>query len=209
MEIDPSALDRTAAYRLLTTALVPRPVAWVGTRSSAGVDNLAPFSYFMGVSTTPLLVAFSAARLRDGARKHTASNLLDTGVCTLSIPEQADLDVMHASSAPWEGSEFEALELARVDGVVVAAPRPAQVRVAMEGRLHQHLDLGQVDLFLVEVVHFHVDDALWTKGLVDPHGFDPVARLGGEFYAALGERHPRAPATIASRPNALASRRTE
>ncbi len=196
MEIDPSALDRTAAYRLLTTALVPRPVAWVGTRSAAGADNLAPFSYFMGVSTTPLLVAFSAARLRDGARKHTARNLLDTGVCTISIPEQADLDVMHASSAAWEGSEFDALDLPRAEGAVVAAPRPVRTRVAMEGRLHQHLDLGQVDLFLVEVLRFHVDDTLWKNGLVDPHAFDPVARLGGEFYASLGARHPRAPATV-------------
>lgn len=207
MEIDPSALDRTAAYRLLTTALVPRPIAWVGTRSASGVDNLAPFSYFMGVSTTPLLVAFSAARLRDGTRKHTARNLLDTGVCTISIPEQADLDAMHATSAAWEGSEFDALGLPRAEGAVVGAPRPAQARVAMEGRLHQHLDLGQADLFLVEVLRFHVDDTLWKTDRVDPHAFDPVARLGGEFYASLGARHARAPATVAAPPARAAPRK--
>ena len=195
--IDVAALDRTQAYRLLTTALVPRPVAWVGTTSPGGVDNLAPFSYFMGVSTEPLRVAFSAARLRDGARKDTANNLLATGACTVSIPEQADLDAMHASSASWEGSEFVAVGIAAVRGERVDAPRPASARVSLECRLDRHLDLGQADLFLLEVLAAHVAPELLVEGhQVDDHAFDPVARLGGELYAALGARIPRAPARV-------------
>lgn len=199
--IDVASLDRVAAYRLLTTALVPRPVAWVGTVSADGRTNLAPFSYFMGVSTEPLRVAFSAARARgpEGVpvRKDTAQNLLATGVCTISIPEQKDLDAMHATSAAWPGSEFEAVGIEAVRGTIVAAPRPANARVSMEGRLDQHLDLGQVDLFLVEILGVHVAPELLTAaGTVDAAGFDPVARLGGELYATLGDRIPRAPARV-------------
>lgn len=204
--IDVAALDRTSAYRLLTTALVPRPVAWVGTRSPPtperpGIDNLAPFSYFMGVSTDPLRVAFSCARQRDGSRKDTARNLLAVGpsggACTISIPEQADLATMHATSATWEGSEFQALGIPALPGERVDAPRPATARVTLEGRLDRHIDLGQVDLFLIEVLGVHVDPALLrADGTVDPHAFDPVARLGGEYYAALGERIPLPPARV-------------
>jgi len=33
----------------MITAFVPRPIAFVSTRSLEGVDNCAPFSYSMGV----------------------------------------------------------------------------------------------------------------------------------------------------------------
>ncbi len=200
MQLDPATLSRTDAYRVLTSVLVPRPIAWVATASPEGVDNLAPFSYFMGVATTPLLVAFSVARDRQGDRKHTARNLLAAGgpgaPCTISVPEVADLDRMHATSASWAGSEFDAVGIARVPGAVVPVPRPAGARVTMEGRVHTHLDLGQVDLFVVEVVCVHLDDALWDGASVRAEALDPLARLGGEAYAALGPRIPRRPARV-------------
>ena len=66
MEVLASALRGRELYRLLTSIIVPRPIAWVGTRSVQGVDNLAPFSFFMGVSSKPPAVAISVARDHDG-----------------------------------------------------------------------------------------------------------------------------------------------
>lgn len=187
MHVDPAALDKAAAYRLLISAIVPRPIAWVGSVGPDGRDNLAPFSYFMGVGSAPPMLAFSVARGRGGALKDTARNLLATGEFTVSAVERAQLDAMHLSSGAWEESEFDVVGLERAASVKVAAPRPALARVSFECRVVQALDLGQVHLFVGEIVWGHVDDALWKEGEVDLAAWEPVARLGGDAYATLGE----------------------
>lgn len=198
MVLDSATLDRAAAYRLFIDVVVPRPIAWVGSRSAAGVDNLAPFSYFMGVSASPPTLAVSVARLRDGRPKDTARNVLETGEFTVSLVELGQLDAMHATSAPWPGSEFEAVGLAAAPGVRVAAPRPAQARVALECRLVQAHDVGNAQLLIGEIVAWHVDDALWNGEAVV--GFRPVARLGGDAYAEIGAEHRRPAARLPPEP---------
>ena len=189
MKIDPNALPSREAYRLMTSFLVPRPIAWVGTRSPTGVDNLAPFSYFMGISARPMLLAISVARAGKGRVKDTAMNVLATKALTISIVSEDLLDPMHRSSSrfPPEVSEFEETGLTPVPGDVVAAPRPAEAPVSLECTLHQAMDLGNVHLFIAEVQHIHVRDALLRDdGTVDEDKLRPVARLGPAGYAGLG-----------------------
>ena len=42
VDMDPAALGAGAFYSFLTSVVVPRPIAWVSTRSPGGIDNLAP-----------------------------------------------------------------------------------------------------------------------------------------------------------------------
>ena len=42
IDIDPGQTDRNVFYKLMTSVVVPRPIAWVSTTSAAGTDNLAP-----------------------------------------------------------------------------------------------------------------------------------------------------------------------
>ena len=109
MEVLASALRGRELYRLLTSIIVPRPIAWVGTRSVQGVDNLAPFSFFMGVSSKPPAVAISVARAGRDRLKHTARNILDTGVFTVSIPSVHHLEKVAGTAAqyPEAVSELE------------------------------------------------------------------------------------------------------
>jgi len=44
-------------------------------------------------------------------------------------------------------------------------------------------------LIFGEVVHIHVDPSVWRNGRVDPTLLDPVCRLSGSGYAALGVHH--------------------
>jgi flavin reductase (DIM6/NTAB) family NADH-FMN oxidoreductase RutF len=199
MHIDPATLGRGGAYRLLTSAIVPRPIAWVGTLSPEGVDNLSPFSYFMAVSSEPPRLAVSVARGRDGALKHTARNILATREFTVAIPEESALDLMHATSAPWEGSEFDAVGVPRGASARVAPPWAGVARVAFECRLHEAFDLGQVHLVVGEVVWAHVADGLLVEGAVDRAQLRPLARLGGEGYSTIGAVLTRAPARVPSR----------
>lgn len=46
MWIDLQQLEPSAAYKLLTSTITPRPIAWVSSLSADGVLNLAPFSFF-------------------------------------------------------------------------------------------------------------------------------------------------------------------
>ncbi len=107
MRIDPKDLEPLEAYKLGTSVIVPRPIAWVGSRSTEGIDNLAPFSYFMGVSTNPPSVAISVARGRGGVLKDTANNILRTGVFTVSTVSHAMVDAMVDSSRPWPADQSE------------------------------------------------------------------------------------------------------
>lgn len=191
-----ATLDRLAAYRLFTSAVIPRPIAWIGSLDDAGRDNLAPFSYFMGVSSAPPMVAFSAARLRDGSLKHTARNVLATREFTISIVEEPQLDAMHQTSAPYEDSEFDAVGVVRTPSVQVRPPRVAAARVALECQLRQAHEAGNCTLFVGEVVGWFVADELWTGTEVKLEGFRPLARLGGDGYTTLGQVLRRPPAKV-------------
>lgn len=186
MQIDTASLDKAAAYRLMISLLIPRPIAWVGSWDGQETDNLAPFSYFMGVGSAPPMVAISVARGRGGALKDTARNILATGEFSVSMVEEQQLKPMHQTSGAWTQSEFDAVGLERIGGVTIRAPRVAGARTAMECRLHQQLDLGSTHLFVGEVLSFFVAEELLKNGVIDRENYHPVARLGGDGYATLG-----------------------
>lgn len=185
--LDPKDLGNAGNYFLMTSLLVPRPIGWLGTRDAEGVDNLAPFSYFMGVASDPALVALSVARGRGGALKDSARNLLERREGTLSVVSADLLQAMHQSSAPYppEVSEFEATGLTAVSAHTVAACFVGEARAAMEVRVHDVTDYGSTHLFVLEVLAYHVRPELLVDGRAT--GLDAVARLGGS-YATLGEQ---------------------
>jgi flavin reductase (DIM6/NTAB) family NADH-FMN oxidoreductase RutF len=192
MQVQASALRGRELYRLLTSLIVPRPIAWVGTRSRSGVDNLAPFSFFMGVTSKPPSVAISVARAGREKLKDTATNIFDTGVFTVSIPSVEHLSSVARSGAayPSDHSEFDATGLTPVAGALVTAPYPSEAGVALECRsIHTH-DLGTAHLIVGEVVMFHIQDHLVVdqdgRLQVDARRLDPLSRLGGLDYAGLG-----------------------
>ena len=181
------------AYRLLIGLIVPRPIAWVGSRSRGGVDNLAPFSFFMGVGSDPPSLAFSVARGSGGKLKDTAANILDTREFTVAIPRTDQVSLVAGSGAafPPEVSEFERLGMGVSQASRVDAPFPSDASVVLECRLIHALDLGTTHLMVGEIVQFWLDpnivrDAPGAR--VDPARLDPLARLDGADYCGIGER---------------------
>ena len=71
LEFDPAIVDKRQVYRLLTGAVVPRPIGWASTVSKNGVTNLAPFSFFTVVCVIPPMISLTIARNPDGSEKHT------------------------------------------------------------------------------------------------------------------------------------------
>jgi flavin reductase (DIM6/NTAB) family NADH-FMN oxidoreductase RutF len=194
VEIEAAGLSVRDAYQLMTATILPRPIAWAGTRSADGADNLAPFSYFMGVGSKPPSLAISVAKARtpDGGLrlKDTARNILETGAFTVSLVAVPDGPVMVQTSLDWptEESEFEAVGLVAMPAARVAACYPSVARAVMECRLLHHLDLGSTTLFVGEVLLFrYADGVLGADGLPQVHALDPLARLGGTAYTTLGQ----------------------
>ena len=94
----PNDLDRAGRYHLMTACVVPRPIAWTSTLSSSGISNLAPFSFFGGVSSDPWTVMLSVGRRRDGSHKDTSQNLIDNSEAVIHISTRENEREMVASS---------------------------------------------------------------------------------------------------------------
>lgn len=192
MFIDPPELTPLEAYKLATSLIVPRPIAWVGTVSPDGVENLAPFSYFMGVSTSPPSIAISVARGRGGALKDTAANILATEEFSVSIVSFSLAESMVETGVPLppDVSEFEAVGLESVGCDTVTAPRPTAASVTMECRLVHAHDMGSTHLLVGEVSRYHLADEVMrtdAKGhrVADVAALDAIGRLGGTTYCRV------------------------
>ena len=193
--IDAATLSGRRAYQLLIDTIVPRPIAWVTTMSPDGVPNLAPFSFFTGVTARPPTLALSIAqrteRAPDGRRalhdKHTVANLRASGELIVHIPSRRHRDQVVASgeALPADPQELVALGFSDIQpGTWVDVPRLGEAAVAMECRVEQIVPVGEppVSLVLARVLGWHVREDLLVDGRIPAAGIDPLARLGVDGY---------------------------
>lgn len=183
-------LDSETAYRLIVGCVVPRPVAWITTVDKDGRVNAAPFSSYNYVATSPPMVAVNIAS-HPGLEKDTARNIRATGEFVVNVATERDMDQMHATSAefPPEVSETDLLGIELLPSRLVKPPRIATSPVQMECRLDKIVPLGTGlnTLYIAEVVGFHLSTEVYDGRRIDSARMRPIARLGGPFYAALGE----------------------
>jgi flavin reductase (DIM6/NTAB) family NADH-FMN oxidoreductase RutF len=190
--VDGEQLDTATAYRLLVGCVVPRPVAWITTVNRAGLVNAAPFSAYNYVATSPPMIGVNIAlRASDGAMKDSARNILETGEFVVNVATEATMELMHRSAWEYgpEVSEADVLGLDLLPSRHVRPPRIAITPVQMECRLDQAVVLGRGinTLYIGEVIAFHLCDAVYDGTRVDAARMRPIARLGGPYYAGLGE----------------------
>lgn len=194
-------IDGSMAYKLVSGLVVPRPVAWISSQNEAGLVNVAPFSSFNYVAHSPAMLAVNIALQDDGTLKDTARNIRETGEFVVNITPTSALDAMNQSSAeyPSDVSEAQVLDIPLMPSTQVRPPRVAVSPAQMECRLTQIVPLGTGinTLYIAEIVAFHVANMVYDGRHIDSVALDPVARLGGPFYASLGEIHKR------SRPKAV------
>lgn len=186
MELDPAEYDTNEVYRIITGIVVPRPIGWVSTLSADGTANLAPYSYFNAVSSYPPVVMFSAGS-RDGRRKDTAQNALETEEFVVNLvtePIAEQMDMTSASLEPTE-SEFEFADLTPAKSVTVESPRVQEAAVNLECTVFDSLQVYENTVVLGEVKYLHVADELFTDGSLDATKVNAVGRLGGPYYTSI------------------------
>jgi flavin reductase (DIM6/NTAB) family NADH-FMN oxidoreductase RutF len=190
--LDTGALDRRARYQLLTSLVVPRPIAWVSTRAADGTANLAPFSYFAAVSATPFLVSISIGH-RGDAPKDSLRNIEETGAFCVSFADAAHLEAMNLTAGEYapDVDEFALAAVPLAEAESVAAPYVADAAAVLECRTFQVVPLaGSANtLVLGEVLRVRLrGDVEMRPGthFVDSAALRPVSRLWGDLYAELG-----------------------
>ncbi|WP_153733336.1 flavin reductase family protein [Sporosarcina obsidiansis] len=192
ISIDPKQNTERDNYKLLIGSIIPRPIAFVTTQSKSGIVNGAPFSYFNIVSSNPPMVSLAIQR-PTGELKDTARNIYGNGEFVVHIVDGENVAKINetAASLPPSESEVESADLTLIPSTAISVPGIRESKVRMECRLVQAISLGGdgpgSDLFIGEVVRFHVDETIYENGRIDPRGLGAVSRLAGANYAAIGD----------------------
>jgi flavin reductase (DIM6/NTAB) family NADH-FMN oxidoreductase RutF len=188
--VDLSALNRAQRYKLLTGAVIPRPIAFVTTLGPDGIVNAAPFSQFVILAVDPGLLGVSIGP-RDGGRKDTLVNIEASREFVINmVPEGWEQAVQRASmDHPPEISEVKLLGLETMPSLQVKPPRLAGSKIQFECRLEQILLFGDApnSLIVGKVVAMHIRFGLATDCKIDPKAYSPVARIGGRNYVRFGD----------------------
>lgn len=167
-------------YSVLTASVVPRPIAWVSSRSADGVGNLAPHSFYTVACANPPIVQFTSVGAKD-----TLRNVLETGEFVISLASATMVEAINASSARYSADvdEAEALGIRLEPSSVVSVPRVAESPVSIECRLHSTIELGDSTLVLGDVVAVTARrEVLADDGLPDFTALQPVSRLGRDEW---------------------------
>ena len=138
MHLDFSKLPPREAYEWLTNAILPRPIAWVSTLSAEGKTNLAPFSFFQGITANPPTLMFVPVNNRAGQPKDTLRNIEAIREFVVNVVPFGLAEPMNACAAllPHGESEFEAFAIAATPSTFVRPPRVALAPAAIECALH-------------------------------------------------------------------------
>ena len=189
MELDLSSMDRRSAYKAMISLIIPRPIAFVSTLGPAGNVNLAPFSYFNGVSSAPPILSVSVGPKRAGT-KDTAANVRREGEFVVNVvtPDLMPGVIVGAVDHPPDVSELDLAKLTPAPSAKIRTPGVKESPVRMECKLHQVVDVeGGTSLILGRIVHVHADDAIWMDGRVDPRRLTFVGRLGDDLYCRVND----------------------
>jgi len=195
MLLDFSSLPAREVYGWMTSAIAPRPIAWVSTIAADGRTNLAPFSFFQGVTSNPPTLMFVPVNNRAGEPKDTVRNIRQVPEFVVHVVPFSLAEPMNASAAtlPYGESEIEKFAIATVPSTKVRPPRVAAAPVAFECTLHQIVEIGQGPLAAhvvfgrIHLVHVS-DDVLGADGRIDAGKLDLIGRLSGDWYCRTTER---------------------
>ena len=195
MIVDPQSAGPRDVYKLMIGAIVPRPIAFVSTISPEGVYNLAPFSFFTGISANPPAICFCPmVRAGDDPRKDTLRNIESTGEFVVNVVSEEFAEKMNITSGeyPPEVDEFTVSGLTPLASDLVKPPRVKESHVNMECRLLEILRVSARPLggsvVVGEVLRFHVEDSYVHDFKIDADKLRAVGRMSGNSYTRTKDR---------------------
>ncbi|HCM05893.1 MAG TPA: flavin reductase family protein [Oceanospirillales bacterium] len=189
MIFDVSNLKDQEKYRLLTGGITPRPIAWISTRSSTNVDNLAPYSFFTVASCNPPVLLYTQVTPRSGIDKDTLQNLVETGECVVNIVNTDLLEKMNMTSAGLQIDESE-FDFAKVESCASENVQPRSVKaspIRYECTLREVLPISDLPsggtVVLLDVKSIYVRDDLYINENISQQLVDSVGKMGGDLFS--------------------------
>jgi len=191
MIIDPNEIPFQDTHKLMIGSIVPRPIAFVSTRSKDGKNNVAPFSYFNGVCSKPPTIMFAPARRGwDGKEKDTLVNIRETKEFVVNIVSESFAEKMILCSTDFDSEvdEFDVSGLTPSPSEKVAPPRVKESKISFECKLNQIVEIGDGTAgsgFIVigTIVLFYIDDEVHENGKINLEKLEPLGRLAGNWYS--------------------------
>jgi len=193
MELVPSSVPWQTINKLMTGAILPRPIGWISTVNANGQPNLAPYSFFNMVCANPPTVVFCPMiRSTDKEQKDTLNNIKANGEFVVNFVTEGLAEAMNLSSQETfpDVDEFKLAGLTPAPSVAVKVPRVAESPIHFECKLTQIVEIGNNpgggSVVIGEVVHLQVDDGiLLGEDKIDLAAFRPIGRLAGGDYVRM------------------------
>jgi len=194
MHYDPRHDDRPVQFDPFKSCTVPRPIGWLSSISTDGVDNLAPYSQWQNLTFDPPMVMFAANRYPDGRQKDTVVNAENTGwfVWNMATWELREAVNRSAQAFSADIDEFVEAGITKADCIDAPGSRVSESPCHFECRylstqfLAGNSPVGGVDVVFAEVVRIHVNDEFITHdGKIDIPQIKPIARMGYYDYCVV------------------------
>ena len=192
MDIDLNSLEHRHAHDLITSSVVPRPIAWVSTINAKGETNLAPFSFFTGVSWSPPMLAFSVVNMADGTTKDTLKNIREIPEFVIHTVPVDLLYAMESTAKPIPyGTDESAIEgIHLLPSKKIRPYRIEEAKVSFECALERIVATGDGpnagNLIIGKVLLAHFHDGLLINGMeADWRRLDALGRLSGNRYCNI------------------------
>ncbi len=189
LHFEPKDFPQPHIHRILLGGIGPRPIALVSSLSEDGIPNLTPFSFFNVFGSNPPIIAFSPARRgKDATLKDTYNNLVKTKECvvqsvTYNMVEQISLA---STEYPPEVNEFEKSGLTPIDSDIVKPKRVKESPFQMECKVRDVMSYGEgggsANIFICEVLKFHIAEDIFKNGIIQPDLIDLVSRMSADYY---------------------------
>ncbi|MCC7346233.1 MAG: flavin reductase family protein, partial [Variibacter sp.] len=144
--------------------------------------NLAPYSFFNGVSEKPPMLMFSG-----NDHKDSITNARNTGEFVFNMVTKKFAEQMNTScvTVPHGVDEMRLAGLAGAPSVTVKPPRVAGVAAAIECKVVYVHDLKDLDgrnlkhtIIIGQATGIHLDPQFLRDGIFDTAAAHPIARCG-------------------------------
>lgn len=194
LSIDPKHNSERDNYKLLIGSIVPRPIAFVTSKSKDNIINGAPFSYFNIVTANPPMISISVQR-QGLMQKDTARNIIQQKEFVVHIVDEDNVGQINetAASLPANESEIEKAQLTLRPSETISVPGVKEAKVRFECMLEKGLELGggeghaSTDLIIGKITRIHIDEKVYDEGKIIYEELNAVSRLAGNDYAKIGD----------------------
>ncbi len=194
MYLKTADLSTAELYPLFVEGIIPRPIAWISTLSSTGLDNLAPYSFFTVASCSPPVLAITHINQTNQQAKDTLVNLQQTKNCVVNVVSANQAEDMNGSCAAYaaEVSEFSALGIESVSSKFVASLSVKKSKVRYECRLRETIVISNLPaggiLILLDVIGIYIDETIYKEGHINAKLLNAIGKLGGNDYAKTADQ---------------------